>query len=338
MDAPATVVWIAPGSPEAGQSRALASWAAAHDVKLVQPADVRPVPIGADPTDPRVANEIEDLLDRSHDALAALDGAGMDADLAAADALLRAHPELPQAAWLMAEVERARAVRWRRISPIDAEAAGRASRRADALDGGRAHGIGEEPPGSGPPDASLELRGELAGDEQRWLDGRPVGEHAATHAGLHALVVTWAGAPVWATWREAPPGPSTVELEAPGATTCSRADVAPVQLDGERVVARSVRCKRWVAAAPAPHGSTREVRVALCEADRCEALIDWRLPEPWTEPLPGRPVERRWPAWATWSAVGAGAAIAAGAAVVIAGALRTPPPETRFASGGIKAQ
>jgi hypothetical protein len=334
VETPATVVWIAPDPPDAGPRRALASWAAARDLRLVEPVDLGPTPIAADPGDPRVPEEVEEHLDRARDALAALDGAGVDAELAAADALLRAHAELPEAAWLMAEVERARAVRWRRVSPLDAEAADRAGKRAEALDGGRAAGIGEEAAASGPAGASLALPGALGLQEQRWLDGRPVGERAETHAGLHALVVTWAGAPVWAAWREAPPGPSTIELGAPGAAACSRADVAPARIEGDRVLAGPVRCGRWVAATPGADGSAREARVALCEAGRCGALQVWRLPEPWTEPAADRPAERRWPAWATWSAVGAGAAIAAGAAVVIASALRTPPAETRFVTGG----
>lgn len=332
MDAPTTVVWIATDPPDTPQRQALASWAAAHDVRLVDPPDVQAVPLASDG---RVPGEVEDLLERARDAIAALDAAGIDAALASGEAVLRGHPALPQAAWLMAEIERARAVRWRRVPPTDAEAADRAWRRAEALDGGRLPDVGEEAPATGPPEASVDLAADLGAEEQRWLDGRPVGEHVQTRAGLHSLVVTWAGAPVWGTWVDIPPGRSKIELEAPRAEPCSRADVGSARPAGERVAAELVRCGNWIAVAPGVH-STHEVRVARCEGGRCGALVDWRSPEPWTEPLPARPAEKRWPAWATWSAVGAGAAIATGTAIVLVNALHTPAAETRFVNGGIK--
>src|SRR5258708_2982295 len=74
-----------------------------------------------------------------------------------AAALLRAHRELPQAGWLMAEVERARAVRWLRVRPVDADAAARAWRRADALDGGRQPSVAEQGLDGRAPEASVDV-------------------------------------------------------------------------------------------------------------------------------------------------------------------------------------
>ena len=106
----------------------------------------------------------------------------------------------------MAEVERARSTRWRRIDPADAEAAEREWVRAEALDGGRMPGLGEVSSASHPADAEVALA--LPGGDEARLDGRPVPATgvAATRAGPHALVVTADGAPVWAGWIEARPG------------------------------------------------------------------------------------------------------------------------------------
>ncbi len=103
----------------------------------------------------------------------------------------------------MAEVERARATRWRRIAPEDVEAAERSWARAEALDGGRIPGIGEIAGAGHAATATVSL--ELPGDDDARLDGRPLPRDGAgsdeatargttrvvaTRAGPHALVVT----------------------------------------------------------------------------------------------------------------------------------------------------
>jgi hypothetical protein len=333
VDAPATLVWIAPDPPEAAQTKALAGWAAAHDVKLVAPAPWAPIPLRVDD---HVASEVEDLLDRVRDALAADDGRDVDATLARADALLRAHPELPQAAWLMAEVERGRALRWSRIRPTDAEAAARSWKLADALDGGRLASLGEQGLDGHAAPASVDLAARLDPNERAWIDGRPAAGRIETAAGLHAAVVTWGGDPVWAQWREVPAGASTLAIDPPLAAPCSDADVAPVRFEGRLVEAGAVRCPSWVAARPDP-ATPRGVELASCSESSCGPLVEWRLAEPWVAPAPAAaPRSTPWPAWATWSVVGVGAAVAAGTAAALANALRTPAPETRFVTGGIQ--
>jgi hypothetical protein len=348
-DAPATVVWIAARPPDAAEARAVAGWAHAHGVAIVAPRDERPTPLAVSPA---AADAIEDLLDRARDATAAHDGAAIDSATSAAESLLRAHPELPQAAWLMAEIERARATRWRRVPPDDPEAAEREWQRAEALDDGRVPGIGETSAAAHPAEARLTLA--VPGDDQAWLDGRPVSAAVATHAGPHALVVTAEGAPVWAGWIEVGPGSSTLEVDAPATTPCSIADTARADLAGadETLRAGRVRCTRWVAVVPgAPGTAPGTIRVASCEASRCGALVEWRDTADagdanrWMRQAPGdaanavgRPA-RPWPTWATWAIAGAGVAVAAGiVAVVASGALQAAPTETRFVSGGLKNQ
>jgi hypothetical protein len=344
MDAPATLVWIAPEPPEPEQSRALASWSHVHGVRLSPPPRaVAP----AWTVDGRIADGVETLLERARDAIAARDGDAADRALSSAESTLRAHPELPQAAWLMAEVQRGRAARLRRVPPSDPEAAELAWLRAEALDGGRVAGIGEQGSAKHPEPSTVAV--ELSADDvDLWLDGEPLRSHLRieTLAGLHALVAAWRGAPVWAEWIEVPPGSSSLQVSAAGAPSCSADDVANAHLamnadsaspSPSSIDARRVRCHAWVAAVAGKRPGN--VGVATCEADRCGPIFEWHAPAPWTwSPTVEQGHDRRWPAWATWSLVGVGVAVAAGVVIVAAGTLQPTPTETRFVNGGIKKQ
>jgi hypothetical protein len=328
-DAVATIAWIAPGPADAEQARTLASWGRARGVRLVPPREDRAPALAVDP---KVADDVDALLDRARDALAARDADAVDRSLGAAESTLRAHPELPQAAWLMAEVERVRALRLRRLAPVDADAAEKAWERAEAIDGGRVAGVGEQSGTAHPAPATiaLDVAPAAAG---RWLDGvEASGGALATHAGLHTLVVTWEGAPVWAAWLDTPAGSSAVHVVAPAAPPCSADDVRHARVTGDVLDATGVRCPSWVAAAPSPEG----VRVAVCEQDRCGPLLPWRAPVAWTwtpgtaEPGSGG----RWPAWATWGIVGTAAAVVTVGVIAAAGGFKGSTNETQFVSGG----
>jgi len=337
-DAPVTLVWMAPApAPDAEQSRALASWARAHGVRLELPRTEAPRAI---PVDARAGDDIEKLLDRVRDAIAGRDAEAADRTLAAAESTLRAHPELPQASWLMAEVQRARSARFRRLPPLDDEAAERAWMRAEALDGGRLPGVGERAAMAHPPEATVTLEPVPAG-ATTWLDGRATASRSGvvtTQAGVHTLVIRWDDVPVWASWIEAPAGSSTVHLTVTGPAPCSSGDLGLGRLDGGTIEAEHVRCGAWVAALPGPRPSS--VLVATCEADRCGPLLEWSAPAVanWTWTPPPRHPTGGWPTWATWGLVGAGAVIATSVVLVASGALQAAPTETRFVSGGIKGQ
>lgn len=329
-DAAVTVAWIAPEAPDADQQKTLASWARAHGVTLVSPSQAKVPPLHVDE---HLSDEIERALDRARDAMVARDGDAVDRALATAESTLRAHPELPQAAWQMAEVLRNRLARLRRIPPVDLEAAERVWTRAQALDGERVAGIGEQTFPSRPAPATVTLERTPRG-AGLWLDGAPAtGAVLATLAGPHALVVTWDGAPVWATSIDAPPGSSTVRVDAPPAPPCSADDLGRVALTSDGVAAEGVRCESWVAAVPG--GAAATLRIATCGEGRCGALLEWHV-STWTFTPPPPPPRRGWPTWATVGLVGAGAAVATGIVVIAAEALQHPPPETRFVSGGIK--
>jgi len=328
-----TLVWVAPEPPDGPQSRALSSWARAHGAALEPPAKGQAASLAVDPRD---ADEVERLLDRARDAIAARDAEGVDRALGLAEATLRAHPELPQGAWLMAEVERARSARWRRVPPIDEAAADRAWARAEAIDGGRVPGVGEKAGAAHGAAATLVV--EAPEGATVLLDGEAIGPGPrATREGSHALVVAWDGAPAWASWIDVPPGTTTVRPSAPAPAPCSATDVAHVRVAAGTVEASHVRCGTWAAAMPGP--SADAVLVALCEPGRCGPLLEWKAESwAWTPPTQPERAARGWPTWATWGLVGAGAVVATGVVVLATGALRSSPSETRFVSGGVKSQ
>jgi hypothetical protein len=254
--------------------------------------------------------------------------------LARAEATLREHPELPQAAWLRAEVARAWSVRWLRAG--DEERAKRAWQRAAALDGGRAAGLGEKD-FDAPERVAARVRVEGPGDVR--LDGVPVADGKVTCApGEHALVVVRAdGAVAWADWVSIAAG-TELSVSPPTAPACSGADVASARLEGDGVDAGRVRCARWVAAVPGAKGA---VRVATCERGACGPLVEWRVLSsgPWTlGPLPARPGDEhgKGPAWATWTLAGVGVAGTVAAVLAASGAFKSAPTETRFVNGGVQ--
>jgi hypothetical protein len=313
-DAATPIVWLGEQPADTQAAAALTAWARSHGVSLVPPTDDARTTLTVDLG---IAATVEDWLDSARDALTARSAADVDRALAAARSLLDAHPELPNAAWLMAEVERARAARFRRIPPTDLEAAERAASRAYALDGGRLAGAGETQ-ATLPPTATITLQMRAAREEQVWMDGSPATTLAVeSRAGPHAIVVTWQGVPIWARWVEAPPGASAIALSELDARACSSADLGPAHLaEGERVEAHLALCAHWVAAA---QGLTRgAVRVATCQADRCTPLADWHAAPLWSQPVQTEHKHRSgWPAWATWGLVGTGAAVVSGVVVAV---------------------
>ena len=330
-DASATIVWLwlAYAPPDADQVRALSAWAQSNRIELVEPSDLVPAALTVDPG---IAPAVEAQLERARDAAAAKDENEVDRALGSARNLLDAHAELPNAAWLMAEVERARSTQMRRMRRAYREEADRAWARAEALDGGRVPGLGETA-STGHPQAATLFIAPLP-DEQAWLDGVPsTSGSVSSREGPHSLVVTWHRAPAWAGWIEIPPGNSTLPLPVLGAPACSRADLERARATRILVDASEVRCARWVAVTPGLLPGA--VRVATCASGRCDALVDWQSPPAWTWQPADRKRTARWPAWATWGLVGTGVAIGAAVAVGVA-AGQSLPHETKYVGGGLK--
>jgi hypothetical protein len=335
----AAIAWLA-DSPGEEARRALEAWGRARGVRLAPPGEER-APLVA--IDWSAGERVEQEIARARDALAGLDFDAAERSLARADATLREHPELPQGAWLRAEVERGWSARWLRAgsadargpAPEDVERAKRAWQRGAALDGGREPGLGER---AFEPAAAVTATLRVEGDGAPRLDGAAVLQGLVQRGeGEHLLaVVRPDGGTVWAGWVSLAQG-SVIRVAAEPAAACSRADLRRAHVERGAVLAPGVQCGRWVAAIPASPGA---VDVALCEGETCGPLATWRASSPLIAPAPGPgqadSSRGGWPAWATWTVAGVGVAGAALAIVAAAGAFKPAPSETHFVNGGLQ--
>lgn len=362
-----TVVWIAPDGPEHGSgagaqagpgdgredaARALAEWGRARGLRIL--AATQSSGGGMARIDFTIADRIEKELDRAREATAALDADAAERALARAETLLREHPELPQAAWLRAEVHRSWATRWSRVEPRDDQRAQAASEEAEALDGGRAAGVGEVafPPrartaatlavhGAAPRKVVVRLDGtELAGTTS--LDG------VTTYAidvppAEHQIVVSLDGDAVFASWlsiaQAAPGSPRpTIPLHVGDDGACSASSLGSVTRDGAGVRAQGVSCAHWVAAVPAERRGS--VLVARCAQGTCGPFLEWRSEGSFTTggDKPITPHAGAWPAWATWTAIGIGAVAATTITLIATGVFESRPTEPRFVAGGVRVE
>lgn len=317
-------------APSDVAGRALAAWAESRGLVLVPPSEAKTVRIDLDLS---IADRVESELATARNALTRLDADATEHALARARQLLEAHPELPQAAWLMAEVERGWAARWMRIAPIDVDRAARAWAMAAALDGGRAPGIGET---RAPVPARITATFDWSDDAavKITVDGTPITRGPKQiAAGEHAVVVERDDAIVWADWVSIAAG-STVRLPNFAAPACSRPDFALAKSVKSGIDASGVRCAHWVAAIPAAGG----VRAAICEGGECGPLVLWQLHSGALVPItpPPKP-DKKSGVWIGVVAVGVVVVVAVTSlALAASGAFDAAPHETKFVGGGLK--
>jgi hypothetical protein len=348
------IVWIAPAPPQADQTSALSEWALARGRVLVPPPGAAPKSIGVDLAQ---GNAIEDWLDDAYEAIASQDARAAERDLSAALEILVANPALPSAAWLRAEVDRARSTLLRHEKEPDARAADDAWMEAEALDGGRIAGVGEEPAPAHPALGALALERVPAPSytlvapahapapslahalalARTWIDGRRRDiARLALGAGPHAMVEIWNDEPVAAAWIDVVPGGLAV-AKATAAPACSDMDLGRAHLEGGAIHADGVQCPRWIAASVGLMPTS--VRIASCGGARCEALLDWRVTPPWAENTPApRRSSRRGPSVLVWGLAGAGVAVMASVAVaaIASGAFPSGSPQTRWVQGPLQ--
>lgn len=364
-----TVVWVAPegASPSSGirsgpgdgredATRAVLEWARARGLHVRSASEGSRG--GLEQVDFTIADRVEKELDRAREGTAALDADVAERALARAETLLREHPELPQAAWLRAEVHRGWAARWTRVEPRDDHRAQLAWQEAEALDGGRAAGIGEVAFPSRPrAAATLSVQGastrrlvvRLDGTE---LTGTPAPDGAMTYAldvpaAEHQVVVTVDGETAFASWvaisdgAPSPPSPRPViAVRVSNDGACTAASFGGVSPDGAGGIrAAGVTCDHWVAALPAERPGS--VLVARCERDACGPLLEWRTGGLDATAGVALPHVRRggaWPAWATWTALGVGAFAATTITLIATGVFEARPTEQRFVAGGVRVE
>ncbi|HWO08961.1 MAG TPA: hypothetical protein VNN80_05755 [Polyangiaceae bacterium] len=324
MFAPLVVSWL--GSAEAlpGEQSLLETWAKARGAHAILAPSPSPPPYDA-----RTVEEIEAALENARAAVEAA-----PAELARAERLLLAHPELPQAAWLLAE---------RHALAAQAGAGGQdalevelQSVRARALEGARAAPAGAppvSPPAAGgvapEPHAAASARLALPAARPRdavFVDGVPA-EGAALAPGRHHVRLLRAGHLVWAGWLDAGVEPGSPPADPTRA--CSPLDLAGVEISGDRPrPAPGVLCPSWAAARRGPLGG---LDVSLCNGSSCAA---WEHLGAGADPSAERARATRWPEWLTWTLVGAGAAATAGVVLWTTGAFERSEPGTAFVFTG----
>lgn len=323
------------------QRRAITAWAQSHLLSITPPANDSRAGIGG--YDPELVGRIEELLEQARLSAGSLDDTLALEQLAQAEALIYEHPELPQAAFLLAEataqqasvVEHAGHARLAQIQRL----------RAAALEGERVrpyaaatevHSTSSdaEAPIAGTRDVTL--TGLARNDTLVW-NGSPVATRRLTvPIGEHHVQVLRAATPIWAGFLLVHAADTEVHVPVAPPRACSRADLAAASVRGDQVIgSEGVRCPLWAIARPR---ATRGIDVALCRRSECGSLMHWQ--DGFGEPLV-RPLHEahpwRLPPWAGYVAAGVGAAAATGLILWQSGAFEDPEERPRsFSFGGIE--
>ena len=314
MLAPLLVWWLGATQPQLDERRLLDAWAAARGVH----ASV--VPSGGEPQyDSGAVEQIEAALENAR-AEAAPD------ELARAERLLLAHPELPQAAWLLAERHA--------LSAHEGEGEGPSTAldQALALEGARAPAAGGAAApstvaarGDGLPLAALSFPRMRPGDEV-FIDGLPLQEHELSPGRHHVRVLrggrlAWAGWPVAASEPEPRPADPT--------RACGGLDFAGVEAGPEAPrPPPGILCPRWAAVRPNALGG---IDVSSCNASSCAT---WQHLGAGPDPAAPLAEAHAWPGWLTWALVGAGAAATTTLVLWQAGAFERAAPTQEFVFTG----
>jgi len=273
------------------------------------------------------AERVEALFDAAQGALGALRPEEAGQSLSEAERILQAHPELPQAAWLLAECHTLSA-QW--LTARDPSAARALIVAAAALEGSRAApfregtsadiaspGHNAEPADlvSGLAPASLTVRGLSAGDILEW-DTEARTSPLSTTVGQHQLRVLRGERTLWASWVSVSASSPELLVNLPRVAPCSAEDLGGT-LDGARGpnAPPHVACREWAIA----RTGKGELEVALCRGSRCG---DWHRAPSQPEPFkpPAQVLTRAgFPRWAAYAVAGVGAAAVAGAVMAEAG-------------------
>jgi hypothetical protein len=314
------VLWLAAPEAQPRHRAAIAAWATSQGFEAADPA-----PTGAPAYPEQAAEEAERLLEEARET-----GPSARESFERLDAVLAAHPELPQAGWLLAERYALEA----QTLPREPGATARPelARRRQAIEGRRASIFGATAQG-GAPEASLAplaLTPPRPGDEV-WLDGVPIQNGERVASGKHLAQVFRGDTRILAQWvdLESPPRLSFADTT----PACAQADLSGTRAGAVAPrAAPGVSCASWAVATLDASGA---LLVSLCRGSSCEAWQS-RAESGGTRADPDRAStgERSWPAWVTWSAVGVG--VAAGAALVLwrTGALDHETRATQFVFTG----
>ena len=326
---PLIVLWQAAPAALPDHRSDIVQWASSKDRRPVWPA----ASIAAARYDGAIAEDVENLLEEARSA--ALGQAAFER----LEQLLLAHPELPQAAWLMAERH---AVEARRAGDAPS-AEGDPLRRARALEGPRATAFGAALPShalQAEPSEGLRWSGVRPRDHV-FVDGVATVPGASLTAGLHHLQLFRAGRRISAAWVElgSPPELSIVDPT----PACSELDLLGTlagELRAEPLP--GVACRQWAVARPSATGGTE---LASCRGSHCEV---WETTHRAVANNGGagrdsaspsladtlETASEALPSWITWGAIGLGSAVATGLILWQTGVFDSPAQSTEFVFTG----
>ena len=197
-----TLVWLGAQKPEGRAKIALDAWAESQGAKLEEPRSTPPEDIEKSVT---LSAQCDQALDRARDQSNSGDAEAARQTLRQLEQTLRDHPELLQAAWLMAERYRLEAqIAAHGTNPTAESSADDAlawDRRADILEGERATAFGARPRATKAPDSvtvTLAVHGARR-YEVLW-DGVSATDRIASLAGEHHVVIRRGGRAAWSGW------------------------------------------------------------------------------------------------------------------------------------------
>jgi hypothetical protein len=306
------LLWLSSQPATAEQEAQLRAWAERQGYILSVPRESA----SAQPYAGATVTHIESLLERARLAADGLEREQALELVQQAENELFAHPEVPQAAWLLAEALHLQAELW--------EAAGHgaqadeARRARAALEGARSPSSSTSVPLGKAPDASALsesewlVKGLRPGDELFWngvlVQGSDTALRVRAAAGRHHARVLRSGGSPWAGWVELSSETPEVALDVPPPAPCSVGDLEPMRSGTKGA---PVACNRWIAARPSAGG----VELARCHQNRCGAFERWpRAVVPPAALAPSTPDEEPTP-WLSYGLLGT--AVAATATILI---------------------
>ena len=323
MTQTATLLLFLAGDLSGSEHATLGEFARKRHVSVVAPAPTPSSPYPAYRQE--LVLDLEGRLDEAQTLAASLDEARALDLLQAIERDLTQHPELPQAAWLLAEEHRI-AAGLARGGSGDTTGADAHARAARALEGPRAapFGVDLSPEQAG--EAGLIHVRDLDPRDELELDGASGGAERSVEPGVHQARVLRAGELVFAEWvvlgteRE-------VTLGVRPLVPCSHEDLGAVTVSAGQVRGTSgVACQRYLVV----RRDAGRLAVADCTRSACSGFTLLEGPPP--------PTSAGLPTWATVALLSAGAIAAATLATWAAGGFsrETAPEKTLFVYNGLK--
>lgn len=278
---------------------------------------------------PDVVIELEAALEEARAANASLEPARALSALDGAQSTLRAHPELPQSAWLMAEILQLSAAVESSV-PGGADAALALRQRAAGLEGPRAEPFSDSAAASvatlpSRPLLTLSLTGLEPDDAVEWDGVRIAAAPASVAAseGEHHARVSRNGRLLWAGWTTVLPSASELRVPVPETVACSLDDIGQGRFEaGRAIAAPHARCDNYVLARPRAAGG---IEIAQCERAVCGKVVVWAK----SEPRRAVADERKKPLWPYAVAATAGALVVTGLVLWRAGVFDRDDGATR---------